>query len=249
MRRLVACLACRNQGSRLYGKPLQNLDIEERFSVLEYMVASVRTYAVVSDIVLAISEGVHNHAFIELAEKLGLKYVVGDEEDVLRRLIQACERGEGTDIFRLTTESPFTYFEAIEEAWAQHIADGNDITALDNLPDGSGFEMIKLEAYKTSWRNGEPRHRSELCSLYIRENKASFRLGYVAIPREICRTDIRLTIDYPEDLILCRFVYRYLKHKAPLIPLAEIIELLDASPEIKTLVDPFVAEGLKTMYL
>lgn len=249
MRRLVACLACRNQGTRLYGKPLQNLDIEERLSVLEYMVSSVRTYAVVSDIILAVSDGVHNHAFIEFAEKHGLKYVVGDEEDVLHRLILACERGDGTDIFRLTTESPFTYFEAIEEAWAQHVADGNDITALDHLPDGAGFEMIKLEAYKTSWRNGETRHRSELCSLYIRENKESFRLGYVAIPPEICRTDIRLTIDYPEDLILCRFVYRSLKQKAPLIPLGEIIELLDASPEIKMLVDPFVAEGLKTMYL
>jgi spore coat polysaccharide biosynthesis protein SpsF len=249
MRKLVACLACRNQGTRLYGKPLQNLDIESRLSVLDYMVASVSTYAAVSDIVLAISEGVHNRAFIELAEKHNLKYVVGDEEDVLQRLILACEKADGTDIFRLTTESPFTYFEAIEGAWAQHLADGNDITALDDLPDGSGFEMIRLEAYKTSWRNGEAKHRSELCSLYIRENKASFKLGYVEIPREMRRTDIRLTIDYPEDLILCRFVYSHLKHKAPLIPLADIIGLLDATPEMKMLVDPFVAEGLKTMYL
>lgn len=249
MRKLVACLACRNQGTRLYGKPLQNLDIDARLSVLEYMIASVRTYAVVSDIVLAISEGVHNQAFIELAERCGMKYIVGDEEDVLQRLILACESVNGTDIFRLTTESPFTYFEAIERAWAQHIHDANDITALDLLPDGSGFEMIRLESYKTSWRNGAAKHRSELCSLYIRENKADFKLGYVEIPSQIRRTDIRLTIDYPEDLVLCRFVYQCLKHKAPLIPLSEIIELLDANPEMKKLVDPFVAEGLKTMYL
>ena len=249
MRKLVACLACRNQGTRLYGKPLQNLDIDARLSVLEYITASVRTYAVVSDIVLAISEGVHNHAFIELAERCGMKYIVGDEEDVLQRLILACEAVNGTDIFRLTTESPFTYFEAIERAWAQHIDNENDITALDLLPDGSGFEMIRLEAYKTSWRNGAAKHRSELCSLYIRENKTDFKLGYVEIPNKIRRTDIRLTIDYPEDLVLCRFVYQRLRHKAPLIPLSEIIDLIDANPELKKLVDPFVAEGLKTMYL
>ena len=29
MRKLVAALACRNKGSRLYGKPLQNLDIDK----------------------------------------------------------------------------------------------------------------------------------------------------------------------------------------------------------------------------
>ena len=249
MRKLVACLACRNQGTRLYGKPLQNLDIEAGVSVLDYMIASVRTYAAVSDVVLAISQGAHNQAFIELAEKHNLKYVIGDEEDVLQRLILACEHSGGTDIFRLTTESPFTYFEAIEGAWTQHRSDGNDMTALDDLPDGSGFEITRLSAYKTSWLMGERRHRSELCSLYIRENKSSFKLGYVAIPGNLRRTDIRLTIDYPEDLILCRFVYSRLKDKAPLIPLAEIIQLLDANPDIKRLVDPFVSEGLKTMYI
>jgi spore coat polysaccharide biosynthesis protein SpsF len=249
MRKLVACLACRNQGTRLYGKPLQNLDIESRLSVLDYMVAAVRTYAAVSEIVLAISEGIHNQAFVQVAENMALKYVIGDEEDVLQRLIMACEKVDGTDIFRLTTESPFTYFEAIEGAWEQHLAFGNDITALDDLPDGSGFEMIRLDAYKTAWSKGQRRHRSELCSLYIRENKASFKIGYVEIPKELRRTDIRLTIDYPEDLILCRFVYSKLRDKAPLIPLAEIIRLIDANPEIKKLVDPYVEVGLKTMYL
>lgn len=249
MRKLVACLACRNQGTRLYGKPLQNLDVASRLSVLEYMVASVRTYLPVSEIVLAISEGSDNQPFVEVAEKIGVKYVIGHEEDVLQRLIMACEKVDGTDIFRLTTESPFTYFEAIEGAWEQHVASGNDLTALDDLPDGSGFEMIRLDAYKTSWSMGEGRHRTELCSLYIRENKALFKLGYVEIPSELRRTDIRLTIDYPEDLILCRFVYSRLKAKAPLIPLDEIIQLLDANPQMKTLVAPFVAEGLKTMYL
>jgi spore coat polysaccharide biosynthesis protein SpsF len=249
MRKLVACLACRNQGTRLFGKPLQNLDIERKFSVLDYMIASIKSYDVVSEIVLAISKGTPNYAFIEFAEKNYLKYIVGDEEDVLSRLISACEFVDGTDIFRLTTESPFTYFEAISGAWAQHITNENDITVLDGLPDGSGFEMIKLEAYKASWRNGGTRHRSELCSLYIRENKAFFRFGYITVPKEIRRTDIRLTIDYPEDLVLCRYVYANLKNKAPLIPLNEIIQLLDSNDEIKRLVAPFVEEGLKTMYL
>lgn len=249
MRKMIACLACRNNGTRLYGKPLQNIDIESRLSVLGYMINSIKTYHSVSDIILAISSGAHNVVFIELAEYYGLRYIVGDEDDVLQRLILACEKANGTDIFRLTTESPFTYFEAIEKAWSQHLIDNNDITALDCLPDGSGFEMIKLDAYKQSWIKGEPRHRSELCSLYIRENKSEFKVGYVDIPSELRRTDIRLTIDYPEDLVFCRFIYQALKHKAPLIPLSEIITLIDENPEMKKLVNPFVDDGLKTMYL
>ena len=249
MRKLVACLACRNQGSRLYGKPMQNLDIEKKVTVLEYMIASIKTYQPVAAIVLGISEGVDNLVFVELAERNGIDYIIGSEEDVLSRLIQCCDKVNGTDIFRLTTESPFTYFEVIDAAWEEHVSSGRDLTALDQLPDGSGFEMIKLEAYKQSWEKGERKHRSELCSLYIREHKTDFTIGYVDIPAAIRRLDIRLTIDYPEDLVLCRAVYHQFKHKAPLIPLADIIAFIDANPALKELVKPFVEEGLQTMYL
>jgi spore coat polysaccharide biosynthesis protein SpsF len=249
MRKLVACLACRNQGSRLYGKPMQNLDIEKKVTVLEYMIESIKTYQPVTATVMGISEGVDNLVFAELAERNGVEYIIGSEEDVLSRLIQCCEKANGTDIFRVTTESPFTYFEAIDTAWEEHVSSGRDLTALDQLPDGSGFEMIKLDAYKESWEKGERKHRSELCSLYIREHKTDFTIGYVEIPAAIRRLDIRLTIDYPEDLVLCRAVYHQFKHKAPLIPLAEIIAFIDANPTLKELVKPFVEEGLETMYL
>ena len=56
MRKLIAALACRNQGSRLYGKPLQNLNIENGVSVLQYMINWIKTIPVIDEIVLGISE-------------------------------------------------------------------------------------------------------------------------------------------------------------------------------------------------
>ena len=249
MRKLIACVACRNQGTRLYGKPLQNLDIEKRISVIEYMIASIKTYQPVSAIVLGISEGPDNIVYIDVANRNGIEYIIGSEEDVLQRLISCCNKAEGTDIFRVTSESPFTYFEALDEAWKDHVETDRDLTALDNLPDGSGFEIIKLEAYQRSWDLGEAKHRSELCSLYIREHKEDFSIGYIDIPAEIKRMDIRLTIDYPEDLILCRAVFQKFKHLSPRIPVNQIIKFVDDNPKLKELVSPFVEEGLKTMYI
>lgn len=249
MRKLVACLACRNQGTRLYGKPMQNLDIREHVTILDYLISAIRTFPPVSDIVLGISEGVDNEVFKRIALAKGIDFIVGDEIDVLQRLIQCCEKANGTDVFRMTTESPFNYFEMVEDAWKIHVAEGNDLTTLDNVPDGSGIEIIALEAYKRSWAQGERKHRSEMCSLYIREHKKDFKIGYLQAPKEILRADIRLTVDYPEDLVLCRAVYQKFKHLAPRIPLTQIIAFLDKTPQLKALVDPFVKEGLKTMYL
>ena len=183
MRKLVACLACRNQGTRLYGKPLQNLDVEKRLSILNYMISSVKTYKPISEIVLAISEGSHNNIFKEIAIQNNINYIIGDEEDVLKRLITSCESVNGTDIFRLTTESPFTLFEIIDDVWESHLRNNNDFTAVDNLPLGSGFEITKLSAYKYSWDNGTEKHRSELCSLYMRENKKSLKLSLLNCQR------------------------------------------------------------------
>ena len=55
--------------------------------------------------------------------------------------------------------------------------------------------------------------------------------------------DLRLTVDYPEDLILCRAVYDALASSAPLIPLRQIISFLDGRPDLTELVRPWAVDG------
>lgn len=240
MRTLVAALACRINGSRLYGKPLQLLDIQGRISVLGHLVSLLRTEPSISEIVLGVSEGTANEVFHEIAAGLGLRSIRGDERDVLQRLIQCAKAAGGTDVFRVTTESPFTYVEAIENAWQRHVANGNDATVVDGLPDGCNFEIFTLESLIRSHARGDSRHRSELCSLYIREYRHEFQVEVVAVPRALQRCDLRLTIDYPEDLIVCRRVYERLESSAPRIPLEQIVSVLDADPRLRALIAPYV---------
>ncbi len=240
MRRLSAALACRMQGSRLYGKPLQNLDTEQGVTILDHMVDLIQTIPSIHSIVLGISEGTANLVFVDFAQKRGLDYIVGDEKDVLQRLIQCGHKAQATDIFRMTTESPFFYYDIIDEAWEQHVKNDNDVTTIDGLPEGSHFEIYTLEALERSHELGDERHRSELCSLYVREHYDDFKIEVLSIPPQLERLDLRLTVDYPEDLVLCRRVYTHLRHKAPRLPLGEIIEFIDSHPELQALVTPYV---------
>jgi spore coat polysaccharide biosynthesis protein SpsF len=240
-RRLVAALACRAGGSRLYGKPLQNLFLDSRKTVLEHMIDLLQTVSVIDEIVLGVSVGPENEPFHEIARKRGLKSIRGDEIDVLQRLIQCGEAGNATDVFRTTTESPFTYFEPIESAWQRHCTRGNDVTNFADLPDGSGFEIITLEALQRCHSKGDARHRSELCTLYVREHREEFQVDVLTGPREVSRTDLRLTIDYPEDLVLCRRIAEHFRDLAPRIPLARIVQFIDANPQLAALVAPYVS--------
>jgi len=240
MRKLVAALACRMNGSRLYGKPLQNLDVQKGQTILGHMIDLIRSCPEINDIVLGISKGDENLCFVDFAKKHNLKYIIGHEKDVLQRLIDCGKAAQATDIFRVTTESPYFYYEFLPPLWDKHVKNENDVTTFDGLPEGGHFEIYSMDALQKSHDWGEPRHRSEFCSLYIRENKEKFKVEIVEPPQAVYRLDMRLTVDYPEDLVLCRKVYEALKAEAPRFPMTKIIKYLDDHPEVKKIADPYV---------
>lgn len=247
-RRLVAALACRNQGSRLYGKPIQNLDVERGIRILDNIIDCLRTIPCIDEIVLGISEGVENEAFKSIAADKGLRYVVGDQVDVLSRLIRCGQLAGATDIFRVTSESPFLYFEPVKSLWDRHQAEGTDATFLEDIVDGCGFEIISLRALEESHEKGDKKHRSELCALYIREHPEDFKVNRVKPPADLIRQDLRLTVDNPEDLAVCRAVYSAFKGTAPRIAVPDVIRFLDANPKLIEMIAPFTETGYATMY-
>jgi spore coat polysaccharide biosynthesis protein SpsF len=240
-RRLIAGLACRLTGSRLYGKPLQNLAPD--VSILAHIVACIREARVPAEVVLAIAESDENVALRVAAEELDAPYVLGDEEDVLGRLIRAAEAHGATDLLRKTSESPFFEIDGMELAWERHVENGNEVTVVDHVPLGTAVEIYSLEALRRSHAEGRDEDRSELVSNFARFNQRLFKVEIVEPPASCRRTDLRLTVDYPEDLILCRAVYEELGDKAPLIPLAEIVAFLDRRPDLTRLVAEFVHDA------
>lgn len=237
-RRLVAALACRNNGSRLFGKPMQILTGQT--TVLDQIITAIKTFGVIDEIVLGISEGSANAAFVEVAQAHQVSYIFGDQQDVLKRLVQCGRAGKATDVFRVTTECPWFAYDMLEDLWRRHVDEGNDITVCDRLPEGLHFEIYSLEALERSHTRGAARDRSEFCSNYARTHRDEFKVAVALPPRALQRMDLRVTIDYPEDLILCRAISNFHKDSMPLVSVAQIVEFLDSRPDLKKLVEPYV---------
>lgn len=234
--KLAAVLACRNKSSRLYAKPLQNLDVKNNVTILDYLVAQLKKCSEIDSIVLAISESEENRIYQDLARAYNIPYVLGDDHDVLARLIKGAEIVNADQVFRVTTESPYPYLEDLPDVFKHHVENMIDYTTTIELPDGAYYEIISLNALKQSWTEGNSRHRSELCTLYIFENKNKFKIVQHEPPEALKRKDIRLTVDWPEDLIVMRKIYEDLrlapsrKHS-----LEEIIRYLDDNPKINAI--------------
>lgn len=232
-RKLVAALACRNTGTRLYGKPMQNL--KPNYSIIDHILTCIAATPEIDETVLGISEGIDNLPFVEIAKKHGVGYIIGDEKDVLWRLIQCGRAAAATDIFRITTECPFTAWEMLPEAWANHVSNGNDITIADYLPVGALFELYTMESLERSHRDGNDGHRSEYCSNYAREHPDRFQIEVLKAAPEYDRTELRITVDYPEDLVVCRRLFDALESEGPRIPMKRIVDVFDAHPDMMEL--------------
>jgi spore coat polysaccharide biosynthesis protein SpsF len=238
MRKLVATLACRSGGKRLHGKPLQNL--APSTTILKHLVNGIRATKEIDEIVLGISEGAENHAYIEFAKQENITYIVASEKDVLWRLIMCGRVVAATDIFRVTTECPFICWELLGKAWKNHMGNVNDITTASYLPEGLGFEIVTQESLEHMHKHGNDYERSEYCCAYSRRKPEEFKKEIIKPLIEWQRFDIRLTVDNPEDLILCRQIYQALYDNNPHIPVQAILNWIDENPEAHKIVEPFV---------
>ncbi len=234
----MAALACRNVGSRLYGKPLQK--INDSVSIIDQIVLALQRLGAMDEIVLGISEGTPNLPFIDVAHAHHVSFILGDPVDVLFRLIQCGRAGRATDVFRVTTECPWFAYDMLPDLWHAHVEQGNDITVTDRLPEGLNFEIYSLDALERAHARGSSRDRSEFCSNYPRTHPQEFKMQVHLPPAELRRTDLRVTVDYPEDLIIAREIAKAHAASMPIVQPGQIIQFLDSRPDLLQLVAPYV---------
>jgi len=226
---VAAVIACRVESNRLFAKPMQNLGSK---IILQHLIEQVSTSKFIDDIVLAISENTGNEIFVQFALQNKIKFVIGDDRDVLKRLIDGARYVNADIVFRVTSENPFIFWEGIDDLIVNHINKKYDFSYYDKLPIGSSFEVINLKALEKSHKLGQKKHRSELCSLYIHEHQKKFKINKMQPPKILRRPSLRLTVDTPEDILAARKIYDFLSKETKPLKLKKIISVLEKYPDM-----------------
>jgi N,N'-diacetyllegionaminate synthase len=228
--KIAAVIACRVGSDRLYAKPLQYVGKE---NILELQLRQLKKSKYIEDIVLAISQNPGNEIFVEFAKQNKIKFILGDDKNVLNRLILGANFVDADTILRTTSENPFIFWEGIDYLIENHLKNNNDLTTFVGLPLGSSMELISKNALEISHKQGKSKHRSELCTLFINENPSNFKISRLKVTKELKRPDIRLTVDTPQDLWVVRLIFQNLSKNNKLLKLESIIKFLDKNHEIK----------------
>ena len=240
--KIIGVITARMASERLPGKVMKDLVGK---SVFAHHVERLRNVTLLDGIYLATSHdpGI-NDPLIQEANDLEVPYYEGEKNDVLERHVKIVETTGATAVIRVTCDMPLfdiptldAYIQLFRNTQPDYIYPANF-----NLLSGTMCELISASAIKKSYCN----YKGPAISKYIIENKEEFDIKGVMIRNDICRTDVRLDLDFSEDLELIRQIYDKL-YKGQPIPLEEVYKFLDDNPGL-ILINKFRAHNEAASY-
>lgn len=183
---------------------------------------------------LATSRHPDNDELEALARGMGVAVHRGHEDDVLRRHVDAARELGARHVVRVTGDNPLTDTETLERLVALHLERDADYTYVpgDALLMGILSEVIATRALERAWERGEARHRSELVTLYLKENPGEFKIVLGELPAGLDHPELRLTVDHAEDVELVQRIFEQLQRAGHRVSTREAIELLLREPAL-----------------
>ena len=171
----------------------------------------------------------------DLAKSEGIHAFIGSEDDVLARLVGAHKMMNTDIVVQCWGDSPFVDPEVVDMAvlaFQMNDADVVTDTRRKAFPQGVGVSVFSRVALEIMERHSLlPAHR-EHAGLRFYES-FTYRVLHLAPPPRWHRPDVRLLLDYPEDLEFARELYTrlFIEHGDD-FTLDDILTVLDACPHL-----------------
>jgi spore coat polysaccharide biosynthesis protein SpsF (cytidylyltransferase family) len=178
--------------------------------LLEVLLTRIASLPCLDSVALATSTAPENVPLVDLAKRLGIPAFQGDEDDVLRRTIDCAHHMRADHVVRVTGDNPLTDLGTIDRLVALHLRSGAEYTYVP----------------------GQALLRSELVTLYIKENPAEFRIRTAELPSELDKPHLRLTVDEADDVKLMQILFERLAKPGQHVETRDAIALLEQDQEL-----------------
>ncbi len=230
--KIIGTIEARMGSSRLPGKTL--LAVYKDVTLLECVVRRFRACLTLDDVVVATSVNSRDDPIEEWCEKNRVAMFRGSEEDVLDRVVGAAQRFGAEVIVQMGGDSAYLDFHLIDQL-VEHYRSGEFDYVCNDLeltyPVGIYAHVVRVEKLVEANRRNEltNRERSDVVR-YIWEHPEAHAISNVMAPAQFNFPDLRLTVDYPEDLEQARHVYAHFDN--PLFTTAQIVGLYKEQPDL-----------------
>lgn len=209
--------------------PLKLLKPLRGRTVIDRVIERANEVKGVSDVILCTSTNPQDRPLIDAALNNGVYYFIGDETDVVRRLLQAANFFDLDYFLAITADNPlFTIHHS--NVIANEAKRGlYDFIKPEGLPLGVATYGVRTKAFETIDRI-KPTVDSEFWA-YLLNKPQVFSIRTITVRDKLNRPDLRLTLDYEEDYELISNIYSHVPFNT-VLNLYEVVDYLDRHPEL-----------------
>ena len=232
--RVVVINQARLGSTRLPGKVLMEL---EGRPMLERQLERLARARTPDAIVIATTTEPRDQPIVDLATRLGVPLTRGSEDDVLDRYLQAGHEHAADIIVRVTADCPLIDRDVLDRCVDALLADPTLDYASNTLertyPRGLDVEVLTQATLETAAREATEPEDREHVTRFVWRQPERFHLGSVTDDDD--HSDLRWTVDTPEDLEVVRAVYRDLVHREPTFGYQAVLRHAATFPAIHAL--------------
>lgn len=223
-KKVLICIQARMGSKRLPGKVMKCICGKPQ---IQHVYDNVSRSKFSSDVVVLTSVEDSNKSLKEYLTQRNIRWLEGDENDVLSRFIYAGEQYDAPIIVRVTADNPLCNPECIDMMIESHIQRNADYTMMKGLPVGIAGEVVNYDVLKKiSHFKSLTGKDKEHVTLYIYEHPELFSINYISSPLKYNYPEINLTVDTADDFNKMNDIYEHCYHNGK-IQLKDVIEYLN----------------------
>lgn len=228
---ILALLQARTSSSRLPGKVLLPLAGE---AMLFRQMERIRRASLIDQLIVATSDRADDDPIAEIAARAAVGCHRGSLGNVLDRFHGAAAPLQPGNVVRLTGDCPLVDWKVIDGCIRFAVEGGFDYASNSlnpTWPDGLDVEVMTFEALQTAWREANTPLETEHVTPFLYRQPDRFNLG--SFENDTDLSEMRWTVDEPQDYEFVRQVYEALYPADPAFDTSDILALLSRRPELR----------------
>ena len=235
--KIGAIIQARTSSSRLPRKVLKPLPFDSDVCVLQQVIRRVSNSKLIDEVIIATSINEEDQEIVDVAKKENKNFYCGSLDNVLERYYNAASQNDLDIVVRITSDCPCMDSNIIDKIIQNHIdldADYTSNSLKESFPRGIDVEVINFDVLKRAYLEASKTYEKEHVTPFIyKSHPDEFNINIYVSDED--NSDIRITLDTPQDYSLLCCVYDNLYEKNNFFTLEDILDLFSKKPWIKSI--------------